>query len=498
MVARTNSKSKLSPTLTKPEGSQRSLSNRRRQSNYSVTLWPEHVAPVEQILSSEATAVLAEQRTGKTFMTMGALERLPREDLAAVIVCLLTNRDSTWRDKLSEYLPWLNVTSDWEEFKKLPFPKALLVHYDVLPGVAAKIKRATRWLTFCVLDEAHRIKDRGTAWSRAAAKLSGIPKRVILTGTPIEKQPKDLWAQFRFLLPGLLGDSWKDFEEEYLDLPVIDWKRYRWGSKEWEGMMLKARIMRGKAKFKRGELHQFIRTIKPHCVRLTKQDVGIKPPIVHQVIVPLLGEQRRVYEKMRDTGVVRLPTGERSMAPLKITNIMKCRQIANGFLFDDEGECHEVGRSKLLKLVSLVRRLPKPVVIFAVFRPEVDRILRAMQAEGYDAIAVHGKVSKKLRPDIWRKFQKAQWDVIVCQQRTGGVGVDLWKSRYGIFHSLAHSFIDFDQAKSRLDTKFYEDPAEFFVLCGQDTIDEDLYDMVVEKGMDADQVLRKLKKGGSR
>lgn len=497
-MAQTNSKSKPLETSTKREVSRRSLSNRRRQSNYSVTLWPEHVAPVEQILSSEATAVFAEQRTGKTFMTMGVLERLPRENLAAVIVCLLTNRDTTWRDKLAEFLPWLNVTSDWEEFKKLPFPKAFLIHFDMLPKVASKLKRATRWLTFCAIDEAHRLKARGSAWSRAAAKLSGIAKRVILTGTPIEKQPKDLWAQFRFLMPGLLGETWADFENEYIDLPKIDWKKYRWGSSEWQQAMLRFRIMRSKAKFKRGAIRKLTQTIKPYCVRLTKQDVGIKAPIVHKIDVPLVGPQKQLYHKMKRTSVIKLPDGSRAMAPLKITNIIKRRQIASGFVFDDDEVSHTVGRSKLLRLRSLVRKLPKPIVVFAVFRPEIDAIEQCLVAEGYDVIAVHGKVSKKLRPDIWRRFQKAQWDVIVCQTRTGGIGVDLWKARRGIFHSLSHSSIDFDQAKSRLDTKHYEDPAEFFVLCGKGTIDEDLYDMVVEKGLGADQVLSKLKKGDVR
>ena len=498
MVAQTNCKSKPLRTSMKREVSRRSLSNRRRPSNYSVTLWPEHVAPVEQILSSEATAVFAEQRTGKTFMTMGAMERLPRENLAAVIVCLLTNRDSTWRDKLAEFLPWLNVTSDWDEFKKLPFPKAFLVHFDALPGVVSKIKRATRWLTFAVIDEAHRIKARGSAWSRAAAKLAGIPKRVILTGTPIEKQPKDLWAQFRFLMPGLLGHKWAEFEKEYIDLPVIDWKKYRWGSSEWQSAMLRFRIMRSKAKFKRGAIHKLIQRIKPYCIRLTKRDVGIREAVIHRIDVPLVGPQRSLYHKMKKTSVIRLPDGSRSMAPLKITNIMKRRQIASGFVFDDDEVSHTVGRSKLLRLMSLARKLPKPIVIFAVFKPEIDQIVSTLQAEHYDVIAVHGKVNKKLRPDIWRSFQRAQWDFIVCQLRTGGIGVDLWKARYGIFHSISHSSIDFDQAKSRLDSKLYDKPAEFFVLNGQDTIDEDLYDMVVEKGLGAEQVLSRLKKGNVR
>lgn len=414
--------------------------------------------------------------------------------MAVVLVCLLNNKDSTWRDKLAQFLPWLNVTDDWETFKKLPFPKLLLVHFETLHNVAKKLQKP-KWITFAIIDEAHRLKARGTRQSRAAAKLYARGrKRLILTGTPIEKQPKDLWAQFRFLEPELFG-SWKTFEDKFMDVRKIDMEGVRPGTARWQIKVMQQGMLRSRAPFKWDKLSELLDLIKPYALRLTKEDVGILPPKIVRVSVPIVGEQRRLYDRMKKHSVIRLEDGSRAMAPLTVTNIIKRRQLVSGFVYDDDGECHTVGDAKLRKLVRLFDRLPKPVAVFGVFTPEIDAIVAALRAEGYRIARVDGSTKKKDRPNLWRNFQRTRYDGIVCQTRVGGVGVDLWKASYAIAHSISHSSIDFDQMKSRLDAKGKKAAAKIYVLCGNATIDEDLYDMVVEKGLTSEEVLKQLKKG---
>ena len=426
---------------------------------------------------------------------MKVLERMPaRSSLAVVLVCILNNKDSTWRDKLTEHLPWLNITDDWEAFKKLPFPKLLLVHFNILHTMAAKLKRAAHWIKFAIIDEAHLIKARGTRQSRAAARLSDIPKRLILTGTPIEKQPKDLWAQFRFLIPTLFG-SWKTFENRFLDVKQIDMTGVKPGSTRWQIKIMQQGMLRSRAPFKPHMMKTLVKMIAPYAMRLTKADVGILPPKIIKVSVPITGEQRRLYDRMKKHSVVRLGGGQRAMAPLTVTNIIKRRQIASGFVYDDDQEAHTVGTAKLDELVRLFDRLPKPVAVFAIFKPELEAIVDALRGLGYRIATVSGETKKKDRPNIWRSFQKARYDGIVCQTRVGGVGVDMWKASAAIAHSISHSSIDFDQMKSRLDSRDKSKAAKIYVLCGDATIDEDLYDMVVEKGLTSDEVLKQLKKG---
>ena len=460
-------------------------------------LWPKQKEAVDFVLDRNASALFFEQRTGKTFITMGVLEQLPRENLAAVLVCLLNNKESTWRDQTAQHLPWLNVTDDWEQFKKLPFPKLLLVHFDTVHTLAAKLKRA-RWLTFAIIDESHRIKSRGTRQSRSCARLAHVPKRLILTGTPMDKSEKDLWAQFRFLVPGLLHSRWEDFEDEFMEWRKIDLKRYPYGSAEWRSKLLLSRMLKSRAKLNPRKRPHFIELIKPYCLRMRKKDVGIVEPVVIRYPIKIVGRQRRVYDEFEKDRVVRLGGGARVMAPLEITAIMKKRQMANGFVYDDDEELHWLGNAKLRAILDLMDELPKPVVIFTVFEPELERISSTLIEEGFEVATVSGATKKKLRPDIWRKFQKAQLDAVIVQIRTGGVGVDLWKSSYAIVASMTHSWIDFDQAKSRMDHISKKKPNKLYALVAENTIDSDLFELVLNKGLSAEDVLKELKRKEKR
>lgn len=460
-------------------------------------LWPKQKEAVDFVMDREASALFFEQRTGKTFITMGVLEKLPRGNLAVVLVCLLNNKDSTWRDQLAANLPWLNVTDDWEQFKRLPFPKLFLVHFDAVHRVAAKLKRA-RWLTFAVIDESHRIKARGSRQSRSCARLAGIPKRLILTGTPMDKSEKDLWAQFRFLMPGLLHSKWEKFEDEFMEWRKIDLKKYPYGSPMWKQKLLLARMLKSRAKFNPRKRPKFVSLIQPYCLRLRKRDVGIIEPETIRYPIKIVGRHRKLYDDFSDAKVIRLGDGARVMAPLEVTAIMKKRQLATGFVVDDDEELHWLGNAKLRAILELMEELPKPVVIFTVFDPELERIFLMLKKEGYEVAVVNGSVKKKDRPNIWRNFQKAKLDAVIVQIRTGGVGVDLWKSSHAIVSSLTHSWIDFDQAKARMDHISKTKPNKLFVLVAENTIDSDLYELVLEKGLSAEEVLKQLKRKEKR
>lgn len=395
--------------------------------------------------------------------------------------------------KTTELIPQVNVTSDWEEYKKLPSPRLLVIHYQMFVKLIKKLVKA-KWLNWFCIDEGHGIANRGTKQSRAAARMSWVPRKVLLTGTPIEKQPTDLWAQFRFLDPSVFGMNWEDFQKRYMEWPKVDMRHAPPGSALWQQKMLQQRILKNKAKFREELRREFMDRINPLSIRLTKRDVGILDPISRKVIVPLTRYQKRVYEEMTRHAVTRLRDDTRILAGLPVTIITKQRQIASGFVFDDDRNVHRIDNAKLNAIKQLVVKLPKPVVIFTAFRPDNAFIFEAMVNEGYEVATVTGSTKKQLRPGIWQAFQRGQYDVLVCQTKTGGTGVDLWKSSHAIVASMSHSYRDWDQLKSRMDSRDKSKASELFVICGENTIDEDLFDLVVVKRLDADRVLSLLKK----
>lgn len=66
---------------------------------------------------------------------------------------------------------------------------------------------------FVILDEAQHIKNPGTVNARTCKSFTAA-HRLVLTGTPLENSPDDMWSIFDFLNPGMMG-SLNHFKKRY-------------------------------------------------------------------------------------------------------------------------------------------------------------------------------------------------------------------------------------------------------------------------------------------
>ena len=80
--------------------------------------------------------------------------------------------------------------------------KLVLTNYETLRNFEFAFA-AERW-SVMVCDEAQKIKNPGTAVTRAA-KSQNVDFKIACTGTPVENSLIDLWCLFDFIQPGLLG-----------------------------------------------------------------------------------------------------------------------------------------------------------------------------------------------------------------------------------------------------------------------------------------------------
>lgn len=458
--------------------------------------------------SVDGFAAFFAQRTGKTWLTCGLLEHC--DDQSVLIVGPKTNLVSTWQKTLQNLLPHYDVffsIDDVIAFKKAwakawgdtPCYYILLLNYEALPASIKKVKKL-RWNRI-VYDEAQRLKARTSKNSRTAATLVRISdRRIALTGTPLDKHPIDLWAIFRFVEPLLLGSNWKTFEEEFLEdltAGILAKLKKAKGVVIRQRLMLQLRIVKGKPKFREDMWDEFIERIKPHTMALTKEDAGIEPAKVHYVPVQLFGKQRRAYEQLERTMVVNLGKLTVTTA-LKIVRNGKLQQLTGGHIKDEEGRTRVVGDAKMRKLEVLLKRHKPPIAIFAKHTYDIEMILEACRERSDRVGVVWGRVKdgkvKKPRTDTINAFQDGKLDYIICQQRTGGVGVDLFKARKAFVYSMGHSWIDYDQMMSRLDFLNQEERAEFFLLFCVDTIDEDIITALEEKRSVSQVTLDRLKR----
>lgn len=445
-------------------------------------------------LGRNEAALFFEQGTGKTWITGAVIEAVltGTKSFMGLLVVPLANLETTWLEFVKKLNVSVHVSLESFGESKASY-KILLLHYEAVPAIIKKLRRV-RW-SLIVYDEAQRLKARGSLSSRTAAKLrTSAERKMILTGTPIDENPKDLWAQFRFLDPGLLG-TWKEFEAKYLVQPDIDLKKCRPGSFKFQRMLRELVIQRNKAPFRPEMLGEFLATIKPYCLRVTKEVLNLPGLTITPMPIKLRGTQRELYDLLEKNLTVE--DGDLSITtPLKMTLLWKLHQICGGFVIDDDGEVQCVGVRKLDRLLGKVYRTELPIVIFAFYTAEIDAISDELSHE-YRVATLQGK-NKKDRPQIIRDFQAGKIDILICQNKSGGVGIDLFNACTAIVYSFRHSHIDFDQLKARLHRRGQKKEVTIFLLYALATVDEDVYKTLVRKGNLVEHVLDRLKKEKSR
>lgn len=160
---------------------------------------------------------------GKTIQTIAWLlstnRQPPTADHQPALIIAPLTLLSNWRREFETFAPGLKVYVHQGENRRLlgGFKRAAAQADVVLTSYSLLVKDYTMisevaWGAL-VLDEAQAIKNPETQVARAVKALLP-PRRLALTGTPIENTVRDVWAIEDFLNPGFLGDR-KGFHERF-------------------------------------------------------------------------------------------------------------------------------------------------------------------------------------------------------------------------------------------------------------------------------------------
>ncbi|MDC7231709.1 MAG: SNF2-related protein, partial [Spirochaetales bacterium] len=154
---------------------------------------------------------------GKTLQTLSLLQHLKSSGelttslLVAPVVTL-----ANWEKEMEKFTPGLknyrhagtDRLTDSEEFRSYDL---IIVSYHTLRNDVDLFLEFD--FDYIILDEAHYIKNAGSRIFKAVRSLKSA-HRLSLTGTPLENNSMELWSQFNFLNPGLLGSS-RDFMNRF-------------------------------------------------------------------------------------------------------------------------------------------------------------------------------------------------------------------------------------------------------------------------------------------
>ena len=212
-----------------------------------------------------------EMGLGKTVQLLALLSsRMSRNGRPSLIVCpasLLTN----WAREAARFVPGFRVAAPVGGEREEVLTKG---GFDLLILSYAAVKLAQNALKkyhfeFLVLDEAQHIKNPGSTNARNCKNIHAS-HRVVLTGTPLENSPEDLWSVMDFLHPGLFG-SLPSFRRRYSNIA--------------SDVELQ---------------EEFTGRIAPFIKRRTKMEVASDLPEKHENIIccDMSEEQRKLYAKI--------------------------------------------------------------------------------------------------------------------------------------------------------------------------------------------------------
>jgi SNF2 family DNA or RNA helicase len=265
-----------------------------------------------------------------------------------------------------------------------------------------------------VVDESSKIKTPGAKRTKLITFFgrSAVCRR-ILTGTPVTKGPEDLFAQFKFLNPDILGfTAFYKFRARYC-------------------------IMGG---FENRQIVAYQNTeeltekVKQSSYRVLKKDCLDLPAKIYQRhYVSMSKAQEKLYNEIKRDFITEL-NGNEIQAPEAITRLLRLQQILCGW-FPTEHSIEPIDKINLrLKgLEEVLSNITGKVIIWARFRADLKAIEGLL---GSQAVSYHGGVSDDDREEAVSRFQnddKVRY--FISNPQAGGTGLTLTAAEYAIYYS---------------------------------------------------------------
>ena len=280
-----------------------------------------------------------------------------------------------------------------------------------------------------------------------------------MTGSPITKNPLDLYTQCEFLDPWLLDfSSYYAFRNRYAEMKT---------------MHVHGRSIQVVDKFQNlGELSD---TVKQFSYRVLKEDcLDLPPKVFIKRHVALTPEQKKVYEQMKKAAMAVL-NGKVTTTMTVLTQLMRLHQITCGYVTADDGTVQAVESNRLNELMSILEDTDGKVIIWANYQTSVSDIMKALTKK-YGAnsfVHYYGLTPQEDRQDNIRKFQNdPECRFIIGTPQTGGYGITLTQANTVIYYSNGYDLEKRLQSEDRANRIGQKKNVTYIDIIAEDTIDE--------------------------
>ncbi|GAB4341309.1 MAG: hypothetical protein Kow0037_27790 [Calditrichia bacterium] len=353
---------------------------------------------------------------GKTIQVIAVLQKLKETGRLnkPALVCVPLTVVFNWEQELQKFAPELKVMRyqgqrPEREKMALRFDEVdvVIISYGILlqdqPTLSGRV-----W-SYLILDESQKIKNPDTKTYQAILTIEA-ENRLCLTGTPVENSMRDLWSQFNFLNPNLLG-SLSEFEARFI--------RNEDGSPNVE--LLK-------------------KMIYPFILRRKKEDVLTELPGITEIIqlVEMTEAQQQTYQAALDhyrkSVFESVQTEGLAKSKIRILEALtQLRQIAcHPLILDEQFNFMESGKVQLLEemLEELLEEGHK-VLVFSQFVRFLNILQQLFELREWKYEYLDGRTRN--RQERIENFQNDEnTRIFLISLKAGGLGLNLTAADYVI------------------------------------------------------------------
>ncbi len=353
---------------------------------------------------------------GKTIQTLSFLQyhKDNFDTLKAIVVCPTTLMFN-WENEIKKFTPGLtyHIHHGGERARDAQTLAPFNVIITTYGTLRSDIKQLTEVaFDYVILDESQAIKNPQSKVTKAAGLLNA-KNRICLSGTPLQNNTFDIYAQMNFLNPGMLG-SVEHFRNEFAT--PID-------------------------KFGEQDRKDHLRKILyPFILRRTKEQVAKDLPEKTETILfcEMQSEQREIYDAFRNEfrnkilGVI----NEQGIAKSQLTilqGLMKLRQICDSPAIMNEQEQYP---NHSIKLEEIGREITENIgnhkaLIFSQFLGMLALIKEKLKELEVPFEYFDGSTSAIDREKAITRFQNDDTcRVFLISLKAGGVGLNLTAADY--------------------------------------------------------------------
>ncbi|MDR9481131.1 MAG: DEAD/DEAH box helicase [Spiribacter sp.] len=418
----------------------------------------EGVSWLQRLAQLSLGGVLADDMgLGKTLqvITHQLLEKESGRAQAPSLIVVPTSLLFNWEREVEKFAPGLKVLrlhgpSRHHEHARLDQYDVVLTTYSLLVRDIEALQQQSWHLL--VLDEAQAVKNPRAQAARAVRVLDA-QQRLSLTGTPLENHLGELWSQFDFVAPGLLGNA-SAFKRLYRRPIEQDQDASR--------------------------LESLRERVAPFLLRRTKQAIAKDLPAKTEIplYAELVGGQRDLYEQLRlaQHNRVRQALADRGHGQgqvLVLDALLKLREVCCDPRLVESAPTTARESAKLellLELIDELRQAGRRILVFSQFTRMLRLIEQGLERHGHEWVKLTGETRDREWPVA--QFQNHEVPIFLVSLKAGGTGLNLTAADTVIHYDPWWNPAVTRQATDRAHRIGQDQPVFVYHLLTRDTVED--------------------------